>query len=144
MFDSSIYGKVLVIDGYFLVKVVYFFLFLLSQLFNHIIARNEHSLEVTCVRKCAFIVFYFVYKVVFAIGLRVILHCLYLGLNGGLLLDEWIFEVIYDSLVGLFWMSIVVCSLTMNIKSRWCLPTRFTFKLFFLSLYMFIDKWEGL
>ena len=75
-------------NNYLLLKVINFFLFKFSHLLDHIIARDEHSIEEAWVRESLQIL-YFTLEVYLAVFMWAILLPLQLLFLIILLLDKW-------------------------------------------------------
>ena len=101
LLHASVHKEVLVVNDYLLVKVINLLLLLLGHLFYHVVARDEHRLEVACIRE-RLCVFDFAVEVGLAVILWPVLRILQLPLLVGLLGNVRDQEVIHDCLGRLF------------------------------------------
>lgn len=122
MLHPSVHGHVLAVHYDFLFEIIDLFLFRLGLLFDHVVAADEHSFEIGGVRK-SLAVLHFRLEVNLSMVCRIELMVLELSLGVSFLLDERNHEVVHGGLVRLLGMLVPVGLLSVDIKSRLCLPS---------------------
>lgn len=141
---SGIYKEMLIRNNNLFLEIFLFFLLQFTHFFDHIVTRNEYSIEIGWIRECPLLVLVldFAVEVCFAMIFWSV-DCRFEFLLGIiLLLNERNLKVIHHRLGRLLGMLVIICLLVQSVKSCLGFPSRFTLLLFLYLDLILIHKWE--